>query len=516
VPVNNLPLPYADELLYGLLARAKVHLSLLSPKKLLRAVYGHSGMIASMRFGSNLSALVNSYDYPELSNQTLLYKHTLWPLLSPFIPLERKQRCESWLLGQRDKAVTVASGLAASRLKYPQHLRYCPLCVCEQIDKVGEAYWLRLHQVPAIDVCLKHKCCLKAHSCDNLQRHQHEFFPVNSTGDSAIEQVTIAPFFRDFNHYIVTLLNLEVFKNPSYAQWSAYYRSLATSNGLSSGQNILHEEIKSRVMNQFPLPWLSSIGLPVNGEQTNWTRAIFRKHRKSFSFVEHYIINHSLMSSTWDVEKTLNEVSRYNRIRMVNPKTNTVSHSAGAYEQYRQDWQRIVMVKGVKQARKACGAVYAWLYRHDKRWLLSINADYRVKSISSHQKVDWHKRDKSYARMLINIIDGADTDIHSPQRTKNWLLTHFSNKHSLEKWLPKLSITNKLLEKYAETTPEYQIRRITRSLINGEPRQTSQLWYLMRASGLSKERLTPLARQFIKLLLDHSIVSGPTTSIEDN
>lgn len=515
MPVNNLPLPYKDELLFSVLARAKVHLLIHSPKRLLKSVYGHSGLIASMRFGSNLSALANSYDYEGLSGQTLMYKHTMWPLIAPFIPPERKQRCESWLLGQRDKAVTVASGVAASRLKYPKYLRYCPLCVGQQIDEIGEGYWQRLHQAPGIADCLKHKCILKTYTTDILPRHQHEFFPLVLPVDTMVEPASIGPFVSELNTYVVSLLNLEIMKNPSYEQWSAYYQTLAAQNGLNRSQQVKHTEIESLITRQFPPNWLKPIGLEVNGRETNWTRAIFRKHRKSFSFIEHYIINCSLRPCPWDVEETLKEVSRYNKIRCVNPQNLTTSFPLTVYEQNRQDWQRIVVLNGIKQARAIGGAIYAWLHRHDRTWLLSINSNYRVKNIPSHQKVNWHKRDKSYARKLIKIIDNTDTDIHSPQHTKTWLLTHFSNKPSLEKCLTKLPVTNKLLEKYAETTPEYQIRRLTRSLINGEPRLTSQLWYLMRMSGLSKERITPLARQFIKILLEHSIVAGSTSSIEE-
>jgi hypothetical protein len=514
--VNNLPLPYRDELLYSLLARAKVHLWLNSPKQLLKSVYGHSGLIASMRFGSNLSALANSYGYDKLSGQAFIYNNTLWPLIAPFIPEERKQFCESLLLSQRDTAVTVACGVAASRVKYPKQLRYCPLCVLEQIDKVGEAYWQRLHQIPGINICSKHECSLNIYTSDNLQRHQHEFFSLSATACSTIKPATIQTFHRDLNDYVVALLNLEVVKNPSYEQWSAYYRSLAYRNGLNRGQQVKHSEIETLITRQFPPHWLQLIGLAVGDEETNWTRAIFRKHRKSFSFLEHYIINQTLIPHPWDVEKTLKEVANYNQVRCVAPKQYAAPPLLGAYELYRQDWQRIVALNGAKQARSSNGATYAWLYRHDKAWLLSINSDYRAKNTTNHQKVNWSLRDKAYAKRLTKIIDAVDIDIQSPQRTKTWLLTHFSNKPSLEKWLPKLPITNGLLRKYAETTYEYQIRRITRLLLYGDPKRTRQLWFLMRESGLSKERLTPIARQFIQLLLERSIVQGPSTSIEEN
>jgi hypothetical protein len=514
--VNNLPLPYHDELLFSVLARAKVHLSISSPKQLLNSLYGHSGIIASMRFGSNLTVLANSFDRTEISSQSLIYKNTLWPLIAPFITPERKLRCELLLMGQRDKSVTVTSGIAASRVKYPKKLRYCSLCLRDQINNLGEGYWQRLHQTPGIDICIEHKCCLSVYSSNNLSRHQHEFFPLISKLDTTVEPAAIHQNFVELSEYVVSLLNLKVLKNPTYVQWSAYYRSLAVSNGLNRGKHIKHNVIESLIANHFSSSWLNSIGLKVDDNDTNWTRTIFRKHRKSFSFLEHYLINRSLGNCKWNVEQTLNEVSKYNKVRCIKLKQLVVSHPESTFEQYRQKWYHLVALEGIKKARIVNGAAYAWLYRHDRTWLLSINADYRIKLIANSHKVNWHRRDYHYARLILRVINETEIDLSHPQRTKTWILTHFDNKSSLEKWLPKLPITSKVLHKYAETTPEYQIRRITRSLSNHDNKKVRPLWFLMRESGLSKERISPLTRQFIKMLLESSIVYGSLTSIEEN
>lgn len=513
---NNLPLPYDDELLYSVIARARVHLLGNSPKKLLRTVFGHSSIVASMRFGSNLRVLANSYRSPVMSGETFLYKHTLWPMFAPFVPLERKRQCELWLLGQHDKAVTVASGLAASRLLYPKQLRYCPHCVAQQITEFGETYWQRIHQVAGEDNCIKHGCELRCRKSDNVQRNRHEYLPLTDDIESAASTNIISPCSKELNIVTSTLLNLEILKNPSFVQWSAYYKSLAVNSGYNKGLFINHQEIGEAIARQFSARWLQSIGLAINARDTNWARCLFRKHRTSFSFMEHYIVNRSITGAEWDVEGTLIEVSKYNQVRVVKPRRMNLSFPESDYEKYRQVWQRILILAGTKQARKIEGAAYAWLYRHDRPWLLSTNSDYRVPKVSNHHKVDWRSRDKFYAKLVIKIVDLADTDVESPRRTKTWLLAHFSNKPSLEKWLTKLPITKKLVEKYAETVPEYQIRRITRSILACKPPRRLQLWYLMRCSGLSKERLTPLARVFMKLMLEHSIVIGTTTSIEDS
>ncbi|MFY0669877.1 MAG: TniQ family protein [Alteromonas stellipolaris] len=488
--INNLPLPYHDELLFSVMARAKVHLNFQSPKTLLKTVYGHSGLRASIRFGSNLCSLANSYNYPSLSPQALLYEHTLWPLLAPFIPYERKEYCEAMLLGQRDKSVTVSSGIAASRVLYSKHLRYCPLCIQEQYGSTGETYWQRLPQVPGISLCVKHMCSLAVHKRAASRINQHEYFAPVLSKEFVISPLTLEPFLCGLNEFVVTLLTLRHIQNPTFAQWSAYYQALATSTGCNRGKCIKHEKIHSMVTQKFPKKWLKSVGLVVNSEESNWTRGIFRKHRKSFSFLEHYIINSSLLTSPWDVKETLNAVSRYNTVRCLKPSRLINTHTTDLLESYRESWVSLLKVKGAKQSRVTAGAAYAWLYRHDRAWLLSMNSNYRNSSNPKKAKVDWNARDKSYARKLVKVIDNAEADIYAPQHTKSWLLTHFPNKPSIEKWLPKLPITNSLLIKYAETTSEYQIRRITRNLMFGEYSKVKRLWYLMRVSGLNKYRLT--------------------------
>jgi len=44
-----------------------------------------------------------------------------------------------------------------SRRSWTQHLRYCPLCVAEDIAVYGETYWHRKHQLPGYYYCTKHQ-----------------------------------------------------------------------------------------------------------------------------------------------------------------------------------------------------------------------------------------------------------------------------------------------------------------------------------------------------------------------
>uniref|UniRef100_UPI00188B6361 TniQ family protein n=1 Tax=Vibrio anguillarum TaxID=55601 RepID=UPI00188B6361 len=78
------PVPYPNELIYSLVARARVHSGAISPKQLLDEVYGDRKVIATVDLPSHLAQI--SGQYPSVLNITaasLIYQHTLFPIYAP-------------------------------------------------------------------------------------------------------------------------------------------------------------------------------------------------------------------------------------------------------------------------------------------------------------------------------------------------------------------------------------------------------------------------------------------------
>ena len=73
----------------------------------------------------------------------------------------------------------------------------------------------------------------------------------------------------------------------------------------------------------------------------------------------------------------------------------------------RRKWSKLVKKFGPKQARANSfgGVVYAWLYRHDRQWLLDINAEFKLARTTQNYRVDWIKRDKEVEEQLRKIIE---------------------------------------------------------------------------------------------------------------
>jgi hypothetical protein len=155
------PDPYPDELFYSICARFRERVQYPNKKNTVRELFGSISAIAVVDLPSNLQNLVagllpgSSHTADELINQ-----HTLLPFLAPFLPLERVQQLRADMAGNRGQAIYTRAGLMASTIQSPQWLRFCPVCVQDERQRYGEAYWHRLHQLPGVEVCPDHQVYL--------------------------------------------------------------------------------------------------------------------------------------------------------------------------------------------------------------------------------------------------------------------------------------------------------------------------------------------------------------------
>jgi hypothetical protein len=177
--------------------------------------------------------------------------------------------------------------------------------------------------------------------------------------------------------------------------------------------------------------------------------------------------------------------------------------SAAQTENRRKLWVQLVNDYGVLGARKHGDgqALYAWLYRHDKIWLLQFNAKHKALRIPQKTKLNWHHRDIEAIRKLRKFIRQSEYQLEPPRLSANWLLNKLPKSDSIEKNLDKLPLVKMFLLRYTETITEYQLRRLSHvcsELISlGEPLRK---WVVLRKAGLSKERITQDAKSVLNEL----------------
>lgn len=127
---------------------------------------------------------------------------------------------------------------------------------------------------------------------------------------------------------------------------------------------------------------------------------------------------------------------------------------------------------------------------------------YVMQSCRKHT-IDWDKRDREYLQALRQLATFLKANQQGPRRSRTYYLKLLSNLSTLEKNLHQLPRTSAFMAVNSESVYQYQIRRLQntyddlRVLFDSPPR-----WRLLRNAGLSEERMTEPAMQYLENLVD--------------
>ena len=497
----NFHIPYEHKLIYSAVARAGTRLALDSPKQLLDEVFKNRKVIATVDLPCRLNAIIYQFPNHQFTVQDIAYQHTLFPIYAPFVPEKRRQQCLKWMANISQGSIHLALGINASRIPPIHKLRYCPQCLAEQLEKYGEYYWFRLWQIQGA-CCLQHGQLIDP-ELDLRSLHRHDFLVPSHQSCPKTEQTIANPDDIFITSKLLELLTLPPSESPSYEQWTMFYYELAQQNDYIRGQNqILHERILERITIRWSKKFLEQYCLADLTSETSWLHHIFRKHRKSFSYLEHIVTIEALINREWSFADILNQVRSFRKMNRDNHIDVQNNHITDLTIEQREKWLNLIKQNGVKPARLLNAALYAWLYRNDKHWLLKTNRGFHQKYIPQGTKVDWHSRDLSFVKQLIKLNDDLLWDLDSPRRSAKWWMKQTLHSSTLEKNLSLLPLTQQFLRKYSESISFYQIRRISRTLIKMKlEHQNNHRWRVLRLSGLSEERLTYEANAFLNFLI---------------
>lgn len=493
--MHNFPIPHPNELVYSMVARAGIYHGIISSKQLLDEVFENRKVIATLDLPCHLQAISS-----QLKNtgrylvDELIYRHTLFPIYAPFVTEKHRVRALQMMAGRSQGAVHLMLGVAASRIMTSNHLRYCPECAKKQYLEFGEYFWQRNWFLPGLEVCPEHGSLTIL--SDKSSFHRHHFSALYPKQEKNFKFSEVDLELLILAKSASTILDLSSDRSPSFEQWTCFYRNLASDLGFCRGRHIKHLEIHERVGSCFKSSTLSQLNLYSNwATETCWLTAMFRKHRKSFSYLEHIVVWQTFLSTFQSAE--LIEQVRSSKIssKIFFEESLPSPHSKDddSLQTKKQIWRELVFQYGVLNARNlgTGKSIYAWLYRNDKCWILDFNAAHKKQRTNSQIKTDWHRRDLMTIRQLRGLLKACSTTTESPRLTANYFLKQLYQSNTIAKNLEKLPLTRMFFQRYTETVAEYQIRRIYNALRelqrNGEP---LKLWVILRKAGLSKKRIT--------------------------
>jgi hypothetical protein len=483
-----LPLPYPDELVYSMLARGRIRFGFDSPKAFLKAAFDGQLVRAVPDLQCYLDVLAKQLG-PAVSVDALVWEHTLFPMYAPFIPAARKTQLVARLKQADGNGIHTAIGMAAGRASSPDVFRYCPECLQDMLLVQGEYYWKREWQVTGFEVCPDHLCLLNDSMVPFRPIRQHEF--ITATPDNCIDMACVYVHSEDTRiktaRLIRQLLALGDVDAPGYWQWTHFYRDLAKQRGCLRGKvQVRHQDL-----------WQS---LGQAGDVPGWFERLFRKHRASMDYQDHLWVWQQLCPDA-SVTEILQKVGSFPDRRLLET-TPSLATEKQKIVRRRVKWKHLLKTKGhlgVKTVRMRGGqALYGWLYRRDRAWLLETNRQFHLKR-SNNDKTDWPARDRKLVRVLIRIRDSIESSLEGPHRSRQWYINQLPHRSSVAKHLHELPLCSRFLDGHAETVTEHQIRRLTREIMRESVYQKKHATsLLLRRAGLSKERMTAGTEQFLK------------------
>lgn len=176
--IAYMPTIYPDELVYSWFCRCYVHSGCFSHKTVLQELYCKKSDYLSKEFIGNLNhgAMVQIDEIYSLDK--LVLDHTMYPQYARFIPLAEKKKA-LYHLGHDSCDVHYLFPVLP-RNDGERYLRFCPLCVKEDRETYGEAYWHRKHQIRNMGICTRHKCRLMESTVPAKSEQSFTFCPAES------------------------------------------------------------------------------------------------------------------------------------------------------------------------------------------------------------------------------------------------------------------------------------------------------------------------------------------------
>lgn len=502
------PKPYRDELLYSLIARYRVHTGQEDYKSAIGDLFEKKAVSAVSDLPSHLSMLeARIKSITGLDADKLIDFHTLAPAYIPFLhPDNAKQTIKS-MKSNFGGDIHVRTGICASKVKLNKYFRVCPKCLKDQQADLGEAYWLRLHQLPGVTSCVGHGVSLCSTKVNYRSIEKHKFQAASFYGKLDTLDLSVLPSQKEnvIQAHYCNLLDSERRYFIGFHQWFQFYLELAAASGLNSGKRVDHEAVYS-VLKEY---WQgTSLAHYLEYRNSPWLIDIFRKHRKAFSPVRHLMVWAALLPerNTFDI---LNLASGFSNIPPKKRKYIPTSKSTMELSKLRSQW--IALLKkhpdeGIKELRADDngGRIYSWLYRNDRLWL-KANKPEKIKN-EVKNKIDYDSWDKQICEDLKSIKKKHIEVSKRPRLSRSFFIKLLDRPSTIEKNIHKLPLTNLWLEAESETVESYQEFRVRRSyeqlILEGV---LVKPWKLIRKSGLRKEKISNKLNVIINNLANRGI-----------
>lgn len=303
--------PYKDGLIYSAIARYHFYTGNVDYLDTIEELFGKRSVIPSLEIGSNLDILSKNLG-ALYTPEYIIKMHTIFPFYSSFLPKARKEELIENIKYNDGKGVYASLGMLSGSICKKDGVYYCPYCARNYIEKYGEVYIHREHQLQGVFVCPQDSTELKRYAIDKSISSRVEFIRLEKKlldlrDTRIIDSIHFDKLYKiSQNAYYLLQTDLhQVSKEKLLEKYKnvLFEKALTTSNkGIK--QDELYEEFISFYGKEFLNLMESSID---NNDEYNWLRVITRDLKRTVHPIRHLLLINFLEIDICNFFKDINK-----------------------------------------------------------------------------------------------------------------------------------------------------------------------------------------------------------------
>ncbi|WP_457945399.1 TnsD family Tn7-like transposition protein [Caproiciproducens sp. LBM24188] len=558
--VNFFPIPYPDELLYSTLARYCIRSGNIREIHNFEDLFETRNCIAVMELPTQLDALIKNMPVStKYTAEYFIYNHTLFPFLAAFIPQERADKIIQTMRNGEGAVSYMRIGLISNSINLNKYFRFCPECFKEDIERFGEPYWHRSHQITGVFVCSKHKIPL--YNSTELIRAGNRQRYIGVSHENCIVKKEIS-YSNDLMEKMLWMAeDAEILLNNQFGfmepEWfQSQFRVKLVEKGYARMNNYIHQKkLKQDFVDFYGHEYLQLVQSPVSKNSGGWLSDMIRKNNRTTYTVRYLLLarfldipvadlfniklgfndedenNIDTYQELWDqrlIELAQSGLSIREIAEVLKSSTKTIRKSinrlgiepfwkfngGGKYlhkkytdtdefkikrEKFRKKWLQLHAQYAdisSNQIRRKNDGLYTWLKKYDSEWL---EQNYR-RIKTNVNSVDWAKRDAELLPQVKEVV--KEMKEGKPERI-TW--TTIGSKLGISGWLSKkkekLPLVKAYIDSEVESLEEFQIRKIKWAIEELE-RQGKEmtLWNLAETAGVKPRYMGRIYKEINQIL----------------
>lgn len=246
--------------------------------------------------------------------EALIKGHTLFRYYTAFVPeTVQHEVFQTMLKGHKKGSLHLQTGIMPSTVSDFRYFRYCPDCIEEDIQLVGEPYWHLQHQIPSYLVCTKHYKPLQNSRVLYRPRNRHAYHAAHK---SMLNSGFKARFNDYLSHHLLAISRETDFLIQNDLHFSrnvlqrSYTNLLQQKGYITPLGSVRQKDLSREFINYYGSELLDLFQSSIKPfEEKCWLKAITRKHRKSLHPIRHLLFIRFLGESVQTLHKQTNRLN---------------------------------------------------------------------------------------------------------------------------------------------------------------------------------------------------------------